>query len=66
MIACFLMTFKIKTVHSKLTLQFSVATTFTAAVASLAVRCKNLTIATGNHGFPWVLSWSCTTSAFCQ
>ena len=23
---------------------------------SLAVRCKNLTIASGNHGFPWVLS----------
>jgi len=36
--------------------QFSVATIFTAAVASLAVRCKNLTIASGNHGFPWVLS----------
>jgi len=36
--------------------QFSVATTFTAAVASLAVRCKNLTIASGNHGSPWVLS----------
>jgi len=38
------------------TLQFSVATTLTAAVASLAVRCKNLTIASGNHGFPWGLS----------
>jgi len=24
----------------------------TPAVASLAVRCKNLTIASGNHGFP--------------
>jgi len=27
-------------------------------VASLTVQCKNLTIASGNHGFPWVLSWS--------
>ena len=42
------------------------AATFAVAVASLAVRCKNLTIASGNHGSPWIPSWSCTTSAFCQ
>ena len=56
----------IPSMHDPSFRQFSVATTFTVAVASLAVRCKNLTIASGNHGSSSAPSWSCTTSAFCQ